>query len=127
MGDMFEVVGEAIYDGDTDRLIPVETEELLDRKTYWGGMEAAFWWGFMWAHGIDHLDDDTAEDAAESFERFQARWAGYEEEYLEAQRRKPCPGTYRTLYPALGITKCDLCGDESNSEPGLKCGRVDDE
>ncbi len=25
------------------------------------------------------------------------------------------------------LTVCDVCGDEANSEPGLRCGRVDEE
>lgn len=29
--------------------------------------------------------------------------------------------------PTSGMTKCDVCGDEANSAPGLMCGRVEED
>lgn len=33
----------------------------------------------------------------------------------------------RESQPTSGMTKCDVCGDESNSAPGLMCGRVEED
>lgn len=33
----------------------------------------------------------------------------------------------RESQPTSGMTKCDVCGDEANSAPGLMCGRVEEE
>tara|TARA_Y100000593_G_C4201600_1_gene282171 strand:- start:257 stop:691 length:435 start_codon:yes stop_codon:yes gene_type:complete len=57
------------------------------------------------------------------------RWLDAVTEHTNDRRPRgePCPGICVPIAKFRG-TRCDLCGDESNSrwEPGLKCGRVED-
>lgn len=78
----------------------------------------------------DELDQDTlTHEGREAAIREAAHAAAWEiltsgQVELETSVSVPCSGTYADAPGSVGVV-CSECGDFSNSEPGLRCGRVD--
>ena len=77
----------------------------------------------------EDLDPDTlAHEGREAALREAAHAAAWEilssgQVELETSTAIPCPGTYEGRPGYVGGV-CTRCGDYSNSEPGLPCGRI---
>ena len=79
----------------------------------------------MMDDGFVYIVPAGATYQAARWESTRAHWDLYWDEVHAAQGWSLlCSGTYQGA-PGSGSAACSTCGDVSNSEPGLPCGRVD--